>query len=110
MKTKIRIQFKEDGQWKVDRVSIPEEKAYFDQIGNLARDNPGMEEGIWYLVYEEAGQPALTKALIFSQSSICAQGVENMTCDPENLSSGARVRILGEEEDESVRVIRLEYE
>mgnify|MGYP006195663719 FL=1 len=95
--------------WKVDRVSTPDEAEEFEREGNLTRNNPGMEPDIWYLIYEEPGQPALNTQLVFDATSICADGDENTTCDPETLETGMRVYILGEQEDDqSVRVIRLE--
>lgn len=55
---------KEGGEWKVDRVSTPAAPAaMFDQEGNLVRNNPGMKAGVWYLVYEKPGQPALGSEL-----------------------------------------------
>jgi uncharacterized protein YxeA len=99
----------EDNEWKIDKITIPEDEIIqFDQIGNLVRNNPGMEEDIWYLVYEQPGQPALTTSLIFTSSSICAEENENIICDTEKLTQGNRVRILGEEKEEGVEVIRLE--
>lgn len=81
----------------------------FDKTGNLVRNNPGMEPGVWHLVFEEPGAPALSVQLQFTSSSICADGAENNTCDPEELTEGGRVHILGEESGEGViRVIRLE--
>jgi len=100
----------EDGQWKVDKVTEPAEGALFDQTGNLTRDNPGLEAGFWYLVYEMPGQPALTKQLLFESSSVCAQRAENMTCQTETFSQGEKVRIIGEETDGQVRVVRLEHQ
>ncbi|MBD3282182.1 MAG: hypothetical protein GF387_01070 [Candidatus Portnoybacteria bacterium] len=99
----------ENNEWKVDKITIPEdETVQFDQTGNLARNNPGMEEDTWYLIYEQPGQPALTDPLVFTSSSICAKGNENTTCDPEELTQGDRVRILGEETEQGIKVIRLE--
>lgn len=100
----------ENGAWKVDRVSIPDESAaQFEAEGNLVRNNPGLEPNAWHLVYEQPGKPALTMRLNFASSSICAVGNENAACDPEDLRPGARVHVLGEYENEvSVRVIRLE--
>lgn len=99
----------EGGAWKVDAISVPEGAERFDMAGNLVKDNPGMEPGVWHLVHERPGAPALSVKLEFTPRSICAEGVENMTCVPETLERGQRVHILGEQLGESVvRVTRLQ--
>lgn len=99
----------ENGEWKVDRISTTAERMLFDQTGNLIRNNPGLEPDVWYLSYEQVGQPGLTVMLQFEPSSVCAEGDVNSTCDPDALEQGQRVHILGEWVDvEAVRVIRLE--
>jgi hypothetical protein len=91
----------ENGVWKVDRISVFEEEVAepqaFDKTGNIVKDNPGMEAGVWYLVYEEAGSPALNTMLQFSSLSVCVEGEESSTCEPDLLSQGDRVRVTGNE-------------
>lgn len=100
----------EDGMWKVDRISIPEQVDQFEVVGNLIRNNPGMDPDVWYLVYEEPGAPSRTVALQFTQASICANGVENDTCDPDSFQQGQRAYVAGERAAEDiVNVIRLEF-
>jgi len=82
----------------------------FDRTGNLVRNNPGLEAGMWYLIYEAPGLPALTQRLIFTTSSTCVQeGVESL-CNMDAISQGQRARVFGEMRGESVIVTRLEVE
>jgi hypothetical protein len=100
----------ENDAWKVDSVSsTPISTADFEREGNLTMHSDGTEPNTWTLVYEEPGQPALTKQLTFDTASICATGVENSTCDSSTFTPGQRVKILGTSVDEeNVLVIRLE--
>lgn len=77
----------------------------FQENGVLVRDNPGLKPGIWYLVYEKPGAPALALELHFDAESICADGPRQEVCDPEQFSSGTRVHLEGvREASTSVRV------
>lgn len=99
----------EDGVWKIDSIAAPEAKPTFETTGVLIRNNPGLPAGVWHVSYERPGAAALTKALTFTEASICAVGVENSTCDPATLVAGTRVRVLGDLlEDDVVRIMRLE--
>lgn len=100
----------QDGTWKVDSISVKKETAgTFENSGVLTKDAPGMESGVWFLLYEEPGKPALTQALRFNASSICANGTENSTCEPDTLVTGTSAKVLGEiQEDGVVMVTRLE--
>lgn len=100
----------EDGEWKVDRVSIRDEAEQFEAEGNLVRNNPSMEQDIWYLVHEEPGAPALTKKLQFTSASICALGVENDICNLDVFEQGQRVYVFGKHiAEDVVDVRRLEF-
>lgn len=95
----------ENGEWKVDRVSAPEQKTSFNQTGNLVRDNPGMEEGAWYLIYDEPGAPGKFVKLFFEGSSICG-GVLCQDILTEQIK-GSRIEIEGKKVDDQVEVSRL---
>ena len=82
----------------------------FDRTGNLVRNNPGLEAGMWYLIYEAPGLPALTQRLIFTTSSTCMQGGVESLCNADAISQGQRARVFGEMRGESVTVTRLEVE
>ena len=51
--------------------------------------------GVWVLVYEEPGKPALTLDLVFDQQSNCLINEEPKVCVPEDLIVGSRVTIQG---------------
>lgn len=81
--------------------------ADFDETGNLVIDTPGLPAGVWHLVYEAPGAPALTAALEFTAQSRCLlpTGVA-VACD--ELEVGMRARVEGQElPDGTVRVQRV---
>lgn len=67
----------------------------FSETGNLVRDNPGAPPGVWQLVYEKPGAPALTVSLDFS-------GFASTT-----LVQGARVHVWGTLLGSTVHVLSL---
>jgi hypothetical protein len=77
----------------------------FIQEGVLVKNNPGLKEGVWYLVYEKPSQPGLNVELQFNEESICFDD------DCFDLSSdlvGTRVKIEGLKNDNQVLVYSLE--
>lgn len=101
---------KTDEGWQIADITCPLVSSIdFEKTGNLVKDNPGMEEGVWYLVFDEPGAPGSNVKLDFTESSICAEGQENNTCDPTQFTQGDRVKVLGQSADGMVRVMRLEY-
>jgi hypothetical protein len=82
--------------------------ADFSKIGNLTINNPGGEENIWVLVYDEPGAPGMSIPLEFTEESLCGES----NCQ-EMLSEdfiGSRVQIEGEEVGEVVKVIQLTFQ
>jgi len=51
---------------KVD-ITDEEENINFVKTGNVVINNPGMEEDVWYLIYEEPGSPAKNVKLFFEE-------------------------------------------
>ncbi len=99
---------KEDGKWKVDSV----EKRIggeFREIGNITRDNPGYPDGVWHLLYERPGEPALNEPLVFTNKSTCVAGGETGICDSDRFEVGAKVEIKGKIKDEGVEVETLKF-
>jgi hypothetical protein len=80
----------------------------FSHEGNLIKDNPGFEPGIWYLSYEEPGSPGHSVVLVFDQNSRCGSE-ENQTVCNISFQQGERVRIEGEQRDGVVLVKKLVY-
>ncbi|MFP4022720.1 MAG: hypothetical protein ACLFNR_01020 [Candidatus Paceibacterota bacterium] len=98
----------EEGQWKVDSVSSPELNFDFSEKGRIVINNPGYPEGVWHLLYEKPGAPALSEALLFDEESICLEEEESV-CDPSSLESGLMVSVKGLQKDEGVLVRELKY-
>ena len=80
----------------------------FRQSGTVVRDNPGMPPGVWVLVYEAPGAPALTAELAFTSASVCTSAGATVRC--ADLGVGDRVRVEGERVGSTVRVVTLEIE
>lgn len=77
----------------------------FEKTGNLVKYEG---EDFWTLVYEEPGAPALAKKLVFRPKSQCKIGITPVSCDDNLWENGARAIVLGEEEDGSLFVNKLE--
>jgi hypothetical protein len=77
---------------KVD-FSSKEEDINFVKTGNVVINNPGMEEDVWYLIYEEPGNPAKSVKLFFKE-------------DP-SIDVGDRITIEGIFDGEKVVVKRI---
>lgn len=76
----------------------------FDEVGYFVKDNPGFKPGVWYLVYEKPGQPALYKELAFDSKSVCKFNDKQGACPDVLLPSSALTRVLGVTIGEVVRV------
>jgi len=84
-----------------DELRIPinlkaeEKQADFSQTGNITRDNPGMKQGVWYLVYDKPGTPALNAELKFNEDSMCQISGATNPCQQIALEIGDRAEITG---------------
>ncbi|OGZ35155.1 MAG: hypothetical protein A2174_01695 [Candidatus Portnoybacteria bacterium RBG_13_41_18] len=79
----------------------------FSATGNLTKNNPGMEKNVWYLIYEKPGQAAISTKLLFSVDSICKLLTTEEICKTSKLTSGKRVRVIGNFVGRAVQVQRL---
>jgi hypothetical protein len=77
----------------------------FDETGHFVKDNPGMKPGVWFLVYEKPGMPALYKELVFDEKSICEYNETVGKCPDVLLPSSAMTRVRGIEQNNIVRVV-----
>lgn len=77
----------------------------FDEWGHLVKDNPGMKPGVWFLVYEKPGKPALTAELQFDSESVCEYNGDKGKCPDVLLLSSALTRVRGIETGGVVKVI-----
>lgn len=74
------------------------------RTGNLMINSPGLEEGIWYLSYEEPGAPGLTIELQIGEAECFGEDFcQKLQSEDEQLS-GSRVKIEGWPEDDYFRV------
>ncbi|MFA5087303.1 MAG: hypothetical protein WC470_03325 [Candidatus Paceibacterota bacterium] len=80
----------------------------FFKTGNLVKDNPGMEAGVWYLVYEAPGAPALQIKLQVDKA-ICDLGSQPIACE-QALKQGRLVTITGEIENNVVIASKIHIE
>jgi len=78
----------------------------FSETGNLTE---GTYQD-WRLVYEEPGAPALFVELIFTEQSMCniGEGEQKCTEIKEKLEIGQRVSVLGEKQQNMLKVHTLE--
>ncbi|MDD4531520.1 MAG: hypothetical protein PHH21_02315, partial [Candidatus Pacebacteria bacterium] len=81
------------------------EAVNFSRTGNLVIDNPGMEPGIWYLVYEAPGSPANSAKLSFDSKSVCRN--QNNSC--LDLVVGEKVSVKGIKDGDAVAVREMEF-
>ncbi|MFH0852008.1 MAG: hypothetical protein V1845_00135 [bacterium] len=79
----------------------------FSHTGNLVKNNPGMERGMWYLLYENPGQAALTAKLVFSGGSLCTIAGKESVCNVSKLGVGNRVTVDGRLSNGTVQVQKL---
>jgi len=77
----------------------PKPTINFSKVGNLSK-----KENIWYLVYEEPGNPALVVKLQFDKDSVCDFD-KGGKCDLSVFIEGGRVRVDGVKKDDTVLVI-----
>ena len=104
-----------DGQWMAHgQPSAPKPAsgcgagavADFSETGHFTRDNPGLKPGVWYLVYEKPGAPALTAELRFTSASSCKYGPTEGSCPDVLLPSSAMTHVTGiKNTDGSVTVL-----
>lgn len=79
-----------------DNNQNPPVEVNFRQEGNIVQNNPGLKPNVWFLIYEQPGQAALSKELDLSEINL------SMT-----LENGMRVKIEGVETDNIVKVTTL---
>lgn len=98
---------KENEEWKVDSVEN-KNLINFSKTGNIVINNPGYPENVWHIIYEEPGKPAITKALQFTNNSICFKDTTESECNPDSLETGTRVELKGFEKEDEIEVKTLQ--
>ncbi len=81
-----------------------------EQTGTLTRNDPGLTPGVWYVLYEEPGTPALTKRLSFDQNTVCIRNGQSGPCLRSIYEKGLRVTVRGSDEDAGIHVQEMEIE
>jgi hypothetical protein len=81
-----------------------------EQAGTLVRNTPGLTPGVWYVSYEEPGQPALTKRLSFAQDAVCIVNGVRGECKRSLFEQGLKVTVRGSDEDAGVHVEEMEID
>lgn len=90
--------------WGRDQKVIPPVSQNDEQVlnekidtysGNLIKDNPGLRQGIWYILYEQPGESALNAMLVFDEKSICSNGGAAESCDPLKFENGSKASVAG---------------
>lgn len=76
-------------------LSATEMQTNFSETGNLVKDNPGFKPGVWYLVYEKPGAPALNAEFKFNEDSFCQVGSVSQSCQITPFETGDRVQVTG---------------
>jgi len=80
----------------------------FLKIGNLVQNNPGLEPGIPYLIYEEPGQPALSVKLEFDAlSAYVSQGRALILSGLSASQQGQRVALEGIQKEGGVLIRKI---
>jgi hypothetical protein len=59
---------------------LPNLETNFARAGVITYDNPGQDQNVMYLIYEEPGKPALKKKLQFDAESTCAASNGAIQC------------------------------
>lgn len=88
--------------------TIQEPVYTFDHKGTLSRNNPGLTPGMWYLVYEMPGQPAIPVRLWFDDDTLCIDGEKKAPCERSVFEKGLKVQIRGIDENGAVNVREME--
>lgn len=81
----------------------------FEETGTLTRNTPGLTPGVWYLLYEETGNPALTMRLSFEDAECIVNGVRG-ACERSVFENGLSVTVRGDRENDGVLVEEMEVE
>lgn len=81
-----------------DEYGVPD----FKETGNLTQ-----EQGVWTLVYEKPGAPALTVELEFGDISRCLDEYADQSCSPEYWQAGDRAEVIGYRVNDRVLVSQL---
>jgi len=76
-------------------LSATKMQANFSETGNLVKNNPGFKSGVWYLVYEKAGSPALNVEIKFSGDSTCKIDTISQPCQQIVFENGDKAVVVG---------------
>ena len=95
-----RVVFASHGdRWSVD-LSGEDLKLEESRVeGNLIINNPGIEENVWHLSYEEEGFPGMLLKLSITEETSCEnEELCDMLLEKEESAIGRRVEVFGSKE------------
>lgn len=67
----------------------------FRETGTIVVNNPGQTSGVWYLLREEPGAPALSSELRFTDTSVCRLNDQIQNCQQLNVPNGQQAYVEG---------------
>lgn len=83
----------------------------YQQNGILVRNNPGMKEGVWFLIWEAPGAPGNQTELAFGPGSTCQVGGSKVDCGAMDVPNGTKAAVSGTKKSGSlVTVVSLNAE
>lgn len=66
----------------------------WEKTGYAVKNNPGMQENAWYIVYEEPGSPALNNQIRIDGNTTCYAEGEKTECIESNFL-GQKIKVRG---------------
>lgn len=73
---------------------IDYQETNWEKTGYIVKNNPGMQQGVLYIVFEEAGSPALTAGLKIGEKTKCTQNETQIECSESNIL-GKKANVQG---------------
>lgn len=79
-----------------------------EETGTLMRNTPGLTPGVWYISYEETGEPAFTKRLSFAENAECIVRGQRSACPRSIFEQDLLVTVRGTDENGGILVEEME--
>jgi hypothetical protein len=93
------------GECGVITENVRQTDGNFSEEGNLLKDS----SGVWKLLYEKPGAPALSASLLFSDQTVCVLGTAYTKCNLTNEEIGQRAKIKGDPKGEVIVVSLISF-
>src|SRR6056297_376367 len=91
-----RVDTNLDNEIEDEQIQVDEgmDEYSFVEEGVMVYGNPGMEEGVYYLVYDKPGAPGANVKLVFQEDSEC-KVLEEGDCSSISEAEDKRVKVYG---------------